>query len=105
MYFARTTPDVYFLFGHYSASVLSTKKHVPTGTGGQEDFAFFGAPASGSEKAGLGTSPISAEAVRGSRKVCWTKCTRTTGAATRGRSPASGLLIIMTTLALRDWCY
>jgi len=75
MNFARATPDVYFFFGHYSTSILSAKKHVPTGTGGQEDFAFFGAPASGSEKAGVGTSPISAEAVRGSSKVCWTSVT------------------------------
>ena len=75
MNFARATPDVYFLFGHYYASVLSTKKHVPTGTGGQVDFAFFGAPASGSEEVGVGTSPISAEAVRDISKVCWTSVT------------------------------
>ena len=51
----------------FSASVFSSKKHVPTGTGGQGDFGFFGAPASGSERVGVGTS---AEAERDSSSVC-----------------------------------
>ena len=72
-------------------AAMLTAAHAERG----QDFGFFGAPASGSEMVGVGT--LSAEAVRDSGKLCWAKCTRATWAATRGRSPASGLLIIMTT--------